>query len=193
MERAVIDTFDLLQPEVEPHFLVSQTPKRLGLPVFDEIQKRGFNYTFLSDKNGWERLAKPRSIGHLWRMLSGVLQGNVDTLRAIRSHDTLYIPNLFAAAYAFAAIVFCWLSSRRVIYQFHDLIMDRSRFLRLLTPFITDFVHNSEVSFAESSSGNQFILKKANFVIPSPIGVSRDEVESSSLTDAFSGNCNLLF
>src|SRR5215510_5148575 len=193
MERAVIDTFDLLQPEVEPHFLISQTPRRLGLPVFDEIQKRRFKYTFLSDTNGWERLAKPKSIGHLWRMLSGVCQGNVDTLRSIRSHDTLYIPNLFAATYAFVAIMFCWLTRRRVIYQFHDLIRNRSRFLRLLTPFITHFVHNSEVSFAECTSRNQYLLKKANFVIPSPVGVNDDDSESPGVTAAFSGNCNLLF
>jgi glycosyltransferase involved in cell wall biosynthesis len=193
MERAVIDTFDLLQPEVEPHFLISQTPKRLGLPVFDEIERRKFSYTFLSDKNGWERLAKPRSMAHLWRMLTGVVKGNVDTLKAIRHHEALYIPNLFATLYALGAIIFCRLTRRRVIYHFHDLIRYRAHALRLLSPFVTHFVHNTELGLAETIAHNEYILKKPNFVIPSPVGMTSDEADDPSVTEAFAGNFNLIF
>jgi len=110
MERGVIEIFDLLRPEVDPRFLISQTPRRLGLPLFDEIEKRKFNYSFLSDRKGWERLAKPRSLSHLYKMLVGLLRGNLDALREVRRHDMLYVPNLFAAYYALLAMLFCRLT-----------------------------------------------------------------------------------
>src|SRR5262245_36918131 len=76
MERGVIETFDLLRPEVHPHFLISRTPARKGLPLFTEIEKRGFDYSFLSDFRGWERIGRPKSLEHLFKMVTGLLRGN---------------------------------------------------------------------------------------------------------------------
>src|SRR5437870_5202742 len=136
MERGVIEIFDLLRPEVDPHFLISQTPRRLGLPLFDEIEKRRFNYSFLSDQKGWERLGKPRSLSHLCKMLIGLCRGNLDAARVVRRHEMLYLPNLFAAYYGFFAMLFCRLTGRRVIYHFHDLYPRPSSQLRLVSFFV---------------------------------------------------------
>src|SRR5947209_7605415 len=133
MERGVIEIFDLLRPEVDPHFLISQTPRQLGLPLFDEIEKRKFNYSFLSARQGWGRLGKPRSFSHLCKMLVGLLRGNLDALREVRRHNILYAPNLFAAYYAFFAMLFCRLTGRRILYHFHDLYTRPSRQLRLVS------------------------------------------------------------
>lgn len=169
MERGVIETFDLLRPEVEPHFLISQTPRRLGLPLFDEINRRGFSYSFLSDHNGWERLGRPRSLSQLFRILAGLFRGNVDSLREVQSHEMLYVPNLYAGYYSILALIFCRLTGRRTFYHFHDLYSHGSRQLRFLSFFITDFIHNTSYGFKEVSRLNPYLLKKRNAVIPCPV------------------------
>ena len=169
MERGVIETFDLLRPEVEPHFLISQTPKRLGFPLFDEIQGRHFRYSFLSDHTGWERLAKPRSVSQFFRILKGLIRGNLDALREVRRQEMLYVPNLFAGYYSLLALMFCRLTGRRTFYHFHDLYSQRSRQLGFLSLFISDFIHNTSYGFADVSKKNPVILKKRNSVIPYPV------------------------
>src|SRR5258705_12415564 len=68
MERGVIETFDLLSPQVAPHFLMSYTTHRLNLPVLNEIKRRGFSYSFFSDKMDWPRIGRPRSVRDFWSM-----------------------------------------------------------------------------------------------------------------------------
>jgi hypothetical protein len=143
MERGVLETFDLLRPEVKPHFLISQTPRRLGLPVFAEITRRKFEYSFMSDAKGWARIGRPKSLVHFWKVLAGAVRCNLDALSEMRHHDMLYLASLVTAAYAFLAMVFCRLTRRRVIYHFHDLLIDPSVSLRVASWFITDFVHNT--------------------------------------------------
>ena len=186
MERGVIEIFDLLRPEVDPHFLISQTPRRLGLPLFDEIEKRKFNYSFLSDRKGWERLAKPRSLSHLYKMLVGLLRGNLDALRQVRRHDMLYVPNLFAAYYALLAMLFCRLTRRRVIYHFYDLYACPSRQLRFVSFFVTDFVHNTSYGQEVLSKSNPFVEKATNWIVPLPI-VRSGRTELSDDNTSFMG------
>jgi glycosyltransferase involved in cell wall biosynthesis len=169
MERGVIEIFDLLRPEVDPHFLISHWPRRLGLPLFDEIEKRKFDYSFLSDSKGWERLGKPRSFSHLYKMLVGLLRGNLDALREVRRHDMLYVANLFAAYYVLLAMFYCRLKGRRVIYHFHDLYSCPSRLLRFVSFFVTDFVHNTSYGQEVVRKSNPFVDKAKNWIIPCPI------------------------
>src|ERR1700686_3420596 len=68
MERAVIELFDSLRPEVEPYFLQSNRIFQLQLPIIREMTRRRFSVQFLPDQTHWERLAKPRSFKHLYRM-----------------------------------------------------------------------------------------------------------------------------
>lgn len=46
IERQVIKSFDLLQPEVEPHFLSSYTTYCLQLHILAEIERRGLALPF---------------------------------------------------------------------------------------------------------------------------------------------------
>lgn len=179
MERAVIETFDMLRPQVEPHFLISQTPRRLGLPIYEEVMRRNFTYSFLSDHKGWERLAKPRSVRHFFKIMNGLVRGNFDALAAVRRQQLLYVPNLFAAYYSLLALIYCRLTSRRTIYHFHDLYSAYSRQLRFITFFITDFIHNTRYGLSEVVRTNPYISKKRNSVIPCPVRSSGVDVRKS--------------
>jgi len=192
MERGVIEIFDLLRPEVDPHFLISQTPRQLGLPLFDEIEKRKFNYSFLSDRKGWGRLGKPRSFSHLCKMLVGLLRGNLDALREIRRHNILYVPNLFAVYHAFFAMLFCRLTGRRILYHFHDLYPRPSSQLRLVSFFVTDFVHNSRLGWCDVAAANPYITRKRNVIIPCPVRRKPSDATPQGVTTS-NGSRNLVF
>src|SRR5581483_645141 len=69
MERAVIELFDALRPQVEPYFLQSNRILERRPPIITEMMRRGFSIQYLPDKTDWERLAKPRSLKHLWRII----------------------------------------------------------------------------------------------------------------------------
>src|ERR1035438_2725759 len=66
MERAVIELFDALRPEVEPYFLQSNRIYQRQPPIIREMTRRGFSIQLLPDKTDWERIAKPRSFVHLF-------------------------------------------------------------------------------------------------------------------------------
>lgn len=193
MERGVIEIFDLLRPEVEPHFLISRTPRRLGLPIFGEIERRELPYSFLSDYKGWERLGKPRSLSQLWKMLFGLWRGNIDALREVRSHEILYIPNLMAALYASAAILYCRVAGKRVVYHFHDLLIRPSFILRLVSLFVTDFIHCSQLGFELVAERNPHIRKRRNHILPYRTGSPRRTGQSICVNGDLAGKVNLLF
>src|SRR5438067_10737143 len=94
MERGVIETFDLLRPEVDPHFLMSYTTKRLDLPILREIKERKLSHSFLSDWTDWPRIGKPRSLREACAMLFAIVRGNLDVLRAMRGMDVIYVPGI---------------------------------------------------------------------------------------------------
>src|SRR5437763_12020588 len=94
MERAVIETFDLLRPQVEPHFVMSLTPRQMKLPVLGEIEHRGLGFSFLSDRTGWPRIGRPRSLKDAWRMIVAMIRGNLDVLKASRNQDIIYLPSI---------------------------------------------------------------------------------------------------
>src|SRR6476646_410265 len=70
MERAVIELFDALRPAVGPYFL--------------QMIRRGFSRELLPDRTDWERLAKPRSLKHLMRMVTACARSNLATLKGVR-------------------------------------------------------------------------------------------------------------
>ena len=193
MERGVIEIFDLLRPEVEPHFLISRTPRRLGLPIFGEIERRKLRYSFLSDYKGWGRLGKPRSLSQLWRILFGLWQGNIDALREIRRHELLYIPNLMAALYAGAAILYCRVAGRRVVYHFHDLQTPGQSILSVVSVFVTDFVHNTKLGYKSVLASNARLRKKRNHIIPYPMRAIATTVEQPSVSGPSNGKRSVLF
>ncbi|HEY6804115.1 MAG TPA: glycosyltransferase family 4 protein [Pyrinomonadaceae bacterium] len=193
MERAVIETFDLLRPEFSPLFLISRTPKRLGLPLFEEIQRRKFAYEYLSDHTGWPRLAKPSSFAQFRRMMAGVVRGNLDALRQIKKQDAIYLPNLFAAIYSILAILVCRLSRRRIIYHFHDIDPSNRILFTGLSLLITDYIHNTKTSQSRTVAKYKFVTRKANFIISCPIVNSRINSARTSLSEVSGGRKNILF
>lgn len=167
MERAVIEMFYLLGPQVEPHFLLSRTTLQLSLPVLREIQNRGMKYSFFSDERGWPKIAKPRSLNHAWKMSKAMVRGNCDVFKAARDKDLIYIPSVNYFFFAvMAAVTHRLLRRRRLVYHFHDLILKRSKALQLLTAFVTDFVHNTQLGENSVQNLNPCIKRKRNWVIP---------------------------
>jgi glycosyltransferase involved in cell wall biosynthesis len=169
MERAVIETFDLLRPEVEPHFLMSYTTQRLGLPILDQIEKRNFARSFFSDETDWPRIGRPRSLVELWQMIVAIILGNKDVLRAARGKDIIYIPGTSYYYYAALALVVHRLVKRRTVYHFHDLLTRPSTLLRVAAWFTTDFVHNTRVGCDTTIAVNPWLKRKQNHVIPCPV------------------------
>lgn len=193
MERGVIETFDLLRPEVEPHFLLSLTTRRNELPVLAEIERRGLGFSYFSDRNSWSRIGRPRSLAQTWRMTIAMIRGNLDVLRASRGKDGLYLPGVSYFYFAILAAIVFRLSGKRIIYQFHDLISRRSLALRLTAFFVTDFVHNTETGRAAVVGANPYLKEKRNFVIPCPIDTGNDTNRDTDVSKLFEAKRNVLF
>ena len=145
MERATIETFDLLRPEVEPLFLMTYTARRLDLPVLREIKRRQLDHKFLSDLQGWPRLAKPTSAVQLLRMFWAFVRGNVDSLRAARGQDAIYLPYESYLGLALLPVLWFRLSGRRVLLHFHNLESNPTSAERWVCRIITDAIHNTEL------------------------------------------------
>src|SRR5256885_4191724 len=77
MERAVIELFDALRPQVEPYFLQSNRIFQRKSPIVDEMKRRGFSIQLLPDRTDWERLARPRSVKHFVQMTIAAIRCNV--------------------------------------------------------------------------------------------------------------------
>lgn len=165
MERAVIELFDALRPDVEPYFLQSNRIFQLKLPIVGEMTRRGFSIKFLPDQKHWERLAKPRSLRHLFQMIIASCRSNLAILRGIRGKDVLYVPGVSAAANSLLAAIYCRLTGRRVIHHFHDLATT-NRLFRFWIPLVTDFVHNTEFGFVMVTEHLPAIRGKRNFIVP---------------------------
>jgi glycosyltransferase involved in cell wall biosynthesis len=169
MERGVIETFDLLRPEVEPIFLMSLTTRLMNLPVLEEIERRGLSYSFFSDKKGWPKIGRPRSLKDVWRMSIAMIRGNLDVLKAARGHDFIYVASVSYFYFIVLAAVFHRLQGKRIIFQFHDLVSTASARLRFTSWFATDFVHNTSYGMETVRRSNPCVARKKNWVIPSPI------------------------
>jgi glycosyltransferase involved in cell wall biosynthesis len=169
MERAVIEIFDLLRPEVEPHFLMSYTTKRLDLPILKEIKQRGFSHSFFSDWTDWPRIGKPKSLRDLWSMSLAMLRGNRDVWKAARGKDFIYIPGFNYFYFAVLASLRHRLLGKRIIYHFHNLAMPSSTGKKFAYAIVTDFIHNTHLGYRAFIDANTYLTKKKHHVIPVPI------------------------
>lgn len=192
MERAVIELFDALRPEVEPYFLQSKRIFERRLPIIEEMTRRGFSIELLPDRTDWERLAKPRSLNHLVRMITAIVRSNLATLRGVRGKDVLYVPGISAAASSLLAAAYCRLSGRRVIHHFHDLGTGNALF-PLWIPLVTDFVHNTQFGFQKVKNGVPAIRNKQNFIVPSITEVDERLPDDPDLCREFLQWRNLFF
>jgi glycosyltransferase involved in cell wall biosynthesis len=165
MERAVIELFDALRPEVEPYFLQSNRIFERRPPIIEEMIRRGFSMELLPDRTDWERLARPRSLKHLAQMVTASVRSNVATLKGVRGKDVLYVPGISAASSSLLAAIYCRLTGRRVIHHFHDLGTS-NRLFPLWVPLVTDFVHNTEFGYKAIAKKLPAIRSRRNFIVP---------------------------
>jgi glycosyltransferase involved in cell wall biosynthesis len=193
MERAVIETFDLLRPEVEPHFLMSYTTKRLDLPILKEIQKRDFSHSFFSDWTDWPRIGKPKSLRDVWSMSLAMLRGNRDVWRAARGKDFIYIPGVSYFYFALLASLRHRLLGKRIIYHFHDLVTQSSTSEKVVYAFATDFIHNTNLGYRAFIDANRYLKKKKHHVIPVPMSVESNGHIQQLPATAVDGRLSILF
>jgi len=126
-------------------------------------------------------------------MLFGLWQGNIAALREVRRHEILYIPNLMSALYASAAIVYCRLTGRRVIYHFHDLQTQGQSVLSVVSVFVTDFIHNTKLGYDSVLASIPRLRKKRNHIIPYPMRARATTLEQPSMLRRSNGKRSVLF
>src|SRR5438105_2828914 len=100
MERAVIETFDSLRPEIEACFVEGSRIVAADLPVFHELRRRHFELSLFPDKTDWPRIGRPESLRHFVRMAHAFVRGNLAVLGVARGKHVLYVPGLNHASFA---------------------------------------------------------------------------------------------
>jgi glycosyltransferase involved in cell wall biosynthesis len=193
MERSVIEVFDLLRPNIAPHFLVSRTLEQHKMPLLAEIRRRHFDYSFFSDTKPWPKIQRPKSFKHLMWMLTTLVIGNWDVLRASKGHDAIYLPGLSYVYYALPAIILFRAFGKRVLYRFHDLILHRSFALRLVSYFVTDYIHYCQTGFELVAAPNVFIRKRRNHVLAPRIERRASDSMDRNIESEMAGFRNVLF
>jgi glycosyltransferase involved in cell wall biosynthesis len=166
MERSVIELFDKLRPEVEPHFVLTYTAFRQQLPILQEIEARRLPHSFLPDKREWPRIGKPRSLRDAWRLGVSIVRGNLCLLQAALGKDALYVPSLLGAFHSVLAALYLRMRRRRVLHHFHDFTDKPSFILKLWTVLVTDFIHNTKLAYEAAAASNPAITRKKNISIP---------------------------
>jgi hypothetical protein len=150
MERSVIETFEVLQPDVQPIFHhESRECPAIERPCWRKCEAVRITVPLLQRHRDWPRFGKPRSCERRDRDSEPRSSlGNLDVLRAARDADALYLPIVTSAYISVLAALWFRLRGRKVIYFFHDL---PARVLRKLRPAValsTDLVHYTQRSLA---------------------------------------------
>jgi glycosyltransferase involved in cell wall biosynthesis len=192
MERAVIETFDVLRPEIDPWFVQGSLIYAAGFPVIEEMRRRGLNVALLPDKHHWPQIGKPRSIRHFGEMLKAAVVVNLTILKAAWHKDVLYVPSISYGHLAVLAALWCRIRSRRVIHHFHDLGTNTPTF-PFWIPFVTDFVHNTEFGYAAVSKSLPAIRRKRNAVIPCIVDVESRVAEDPHAKRVLASTRNVFF
>jgi glycosyltransferase involved in cell wall biosynthesis len=166
MERYVIELFDLLRPEVEPHFLLSYTTYRKHLPLLTEIERRGLEYSFFSDRTDWPKIGRPRSLRQAWQMAMAMIKGNRDVLRRSLDCDAIYLPATGYGYFALLAAPYLRWRGQRVVFGFHDLPRSWQPSLRLISMLVSDCVHHTRFGYEFTTGTNPYIARKKTFICP---------------------------
>jgi glycosyltransferase involved in cell wall biosynthesis len=192
MERAVIEIFDALRPDVDSHFVQSNMIYKARLPVIEEMCRRGLSISLLPDKIHWPKIGRPRSLRTLCEMLKAVLLGNLAVLRASGNKDVLYVPGISYGYFAFFTALWFRIRGRRVIHHFHDLGTN-TRGFPLWVGLVTDFVHNTEFGYTVVSGTLRGIRHKRNVVIPYILDIKRCGLKEQDNESCLSGKRNLFY
>src|SRR5439155_1675965 len=122
MERSVIETFDLLRPEITPHFLIQWSNELHKTQLLSEIKKRNLSFSFLNDRWGWPRVGWPRSFKDLAGLAWSLLAANWGVFRACMRNDVIYLPVVSSAYLSFVGCLYYRILGKKVIYFFHDMV-----------------------------------------------------------------------
>jgi glycosyltransferase involved in cell wall biosynthesis len=193
MERYVIELFDLLRPEVEAHFLLSYTTYRKQLPLLAEIERRGLEHSFFSDRTGWPRIGRPHSLRQAWQMLVALAKGNRDVLQRSLGCDAIYLPASSYGYFALLAAPYFRLRGRRVVFGFHDLPLTWRLRLRLVSLLVSDFVHHTRFGYEFAVRTNPYLARKKTFICPGRTQSWRFCDSDPQVCRQLEGKRNLLF
>ena len=192
MERAVIELFDALRPEVEPYFLQSNRIYQRQPPIIREMTRRGFSIQLLSDKTDWERIAKPRSFVHLCRVVAAAVRSNIAIFTGARDKDVLYVPSISAGSSSLLAALHYRITGRRVIHHFHDLGTN-NRLFPLWIPVVTDFIHNTKFGYEDIVQKLPAIKRKRNYIVSPILEIDLRVQEDPETRRLLEGRRNLFF
>lgn len=164
MERAVLDLFSAVRPEIEAHFVSAESFRRSRLPVVKEIEARDFAHSFLPDGDGgWPPLGRPKSLAHAWKLARTISLGNIFVLTR-GSFEAIYIPSA-TYVHGWAAAARMRMRGLPVIYHCHDLRPPLDA-LKLWYPLITHYVFSTETARAIATQHAPSMLRRANAVFP---------------------------
>jgi len=171
MERSVIETFEMLRPDVQPLFLVNRANLRHRTPLLEELKRSRLPFRFFHDMHDWPRFGMPHSFKQVFGMLAALIEGNFDVLRAAGDADVLYLPIVTSAYISVLAALWFRLRGRKVIYFFHDVPSAYSAKLRPAVALSTDLVHCAQRSLRLAAAENPFVLGRTNSVIAPAIRI----------------------
>ncbi len=192
MERAVIEIFDHLRPDVTPHIVQSEWVHDRDLPVIQELRRRKIPFSLLPDKKGWPRLGKPKSLKEFLRIVTSLLSGNFSLAKAMHGKDALYSASLYGAYFNYLAALYCRLTGKRVIHHFHDLYQSPLP-LRIWSWFVTDFVHNTQFGYEAIIRTHPRIRRKHNVVIPCIVDVQVFSTRDAAVLETLHRRHDLFF
>lgn len=180
MERSVIETFEVLRPQVTPIFLTVRANERHQTPLLADLKRSGFPIQFFRDKRDWPRLGKPHSFPQVVGILTALFQGNLDVWKASRDAGALYLPIVTSAYFSVLAALWFRLRGRKVIYCFHDLPAKYSAKLRPAVALSTELVHFADRSLAMAAAVNPCVHSRRNSVIPPAIRIRESGANSNA-------------
>jgi glycosyltransferase involved in cell wall biosynthesis len=191
-ERSIIEIFDLLRPEVDPVFVVSQMVESRRSPVFLELLRRGMTVVHFRDSKDWPRLQRPRSLREAVATTTAFLRGNRDILRHARHCDAIYLPGANYAYFALAAMALYRLRRKPVLHQFHAFALQRVWQVGLVNRFASAHIHLTQSGLRAISALHPEILRRRNEVIPLVVELP-DCSDLPEMLEAFRGHRNVVY
>jgi glycosyltransferase involved in cell wall biosynthesis len=193
MERAVIETFDSLRPEVEAVFHTSSYNRDAHTELMQELESRNLTSTYFPDERGWPAMRRPRKLLEAWTMGRMLLASNWSVLKGSWNCDVLYIPNNYWARHAMLSAITARVRGKRVVYHFHNLFTEHYGFLDSIRYLVTDFIHNSQLGYEWTTRSNPKLLNNRNVILPCVIDPRANIAADPGALQEFVGTRNLVF
>jgi glycosyltransferase involved in cell wall biosynthesis len=193
MERAVIETFDCLRPEVEAVFHTSSYNRDTHNALMQELESRNLASTFFPDERGWPSMRRPRSVREGWAIGRMLLASNWSILKGSWDCDVLYLPSNYWARHALLAALVARVRGKRVVYHFHNLFTEHYGFLDSLRFVVTDFIHNTKLGYEWTTRSNPKLLNNKHAILPCVIDTRENVAEDPLARQEFVGKRNLVF